>query len=154
MVKLIIKCVAYSKRRDFLLHSSIKVRKNSRYDRSIVYCCHPRKIVVLQQQKNFEKWKAKVSYGSRWTAETVFSSLKRTFGEHHHTNTNCRKIDCETDVTQYGRELCNNAVQNCYRVKNHRFRTNIYLILHPKSENLIGNDFLHQLQARKPCHTQ
>jgi hypothetical protein len=41
-----------------------------------------KKIVVLQQQKNFEKWKAKVSYGSRWTAETVFSSLKRMFGEY------------------------------------------------------------------------
>jgi hypothetical protein len=57
------------------------VRKNSTYDRSIV-CCHPRKIVVLQQQKNFEKWKTKVRYGSRWTAETVFSSLKRMFGEY------------------------------------------------------------------------
>jgi hypothetical protein len=66
---------------DHDIEASIKVRKNSTYDRSIV-CCHPRKIVVLQQQKNFEKWKTKVSYGSRWTAETVFSSLKRMFGEY------------------------------------------------------------------------
>jgi hypothetical protein len=37
-----------------------------------------KKIVVLQQQqKNFEKWKAKVRCGSRWTAaETVFSLEK------------------------------------------------------------------------------
>ena len=31
--------------------------------------------------KNFEKWKAKASYGSRQVAETVFSSLKRMFEE-------------------------------------------------------------------------
>jgi hypothetical protein len=37
---------------------------------------------VLKQLKNFEKWKTKVSYSSRWIAETVFSSLKRIFGEH------------------------------------------------------------------------
>jgi len=37
---------------------------------------------VLKQLKNFEKWKTKVSYSSRWIAETVFSSLKRMFGEH------------------------------------------------------------------------
>jgi hypothetical protein len=36
----------------------------------------------LQQQKNFEKWKVSISYGSRWIAETVFSSLKRVFGEY------------------------------------------------------------------------
>jgi transposase len=37
---------------------------------------------VLKQLKNFEKWKTKVSYSSRWIAETAFSSLKRMFGEH------------------------------------------------------------------------
>jgi transposase len=63
------------------IEAAIKVRKNSSYDRSIG-CYHPRKIAVLKQLKNFEKWKAKVSYSSRWTAETVFSSLKRMFGEH------------------------------------------------------------------------
>ncbi|MFZ0511493.1 MAG: transposase [Candidatus Nitrosopolaris sp.] len=36
----------------------------------------------MKQLKNFEKWKTKVSYGSRWVAETVFSSLKRMFREH------------------------------------------------------------------------
>lgn len=62
------------------IEAAIKVRKNSSYDRSIG--CYSRKIAVLKQLKNFEKWKAKVSYSSRWTAETVFSSLKRMFGEH------------------------------------------------------------------------
>ncbi|MFZ0511861.1 MAG: transposase [Candidatus Nitrosopolaris sp.] len=61
------------------IQAAIKVRKNSSYCRSIG--CYPRKRVVLEQLKNFEKWKTKVSYGSRWVAETVFSSLKRMFGE-------------------------------------------------------------------------
>ena len=31
---------------------------------------------------NLKRWKRSVSYGYRWMAETVFSSIKRTFGEH------------------------------------------------------------------------
>jgi hypothetical protein len=58
--------------------AAIKVRKNP--DR--LTGCYPRKIIVLQQLKNFERWKSKVNYGSRWIAETVFSSLKRVFGEY------------------------------------------------------------------------
>ena len=61
------------------IEAAIKVRKNSS-DRSIG--CYPRKVAVLKQMKNFEKWKDSVSYGSRWMAETVFSSLKRMFGEY------------------------------------------------------------------------
>jgi len=61
------------------IEAAIKVRKNSS-DRSIG--CYPRKIAVLKQLKNFEKWKDSVSYGYRWIAETVFSSIKRTFGEY------------------------------------------------------------------------
>ncbi|MFZ0515018.1 MAG: hypothetical protein WAM14_25695 [Candidatus Nitrosopolaris sp.] len=45
------------------IEAAIKVRKNSSYDRSIG--CYPRKRAVLKQLKNFEKWKTKVSYGSR-----------------------------------------------------------------------------------------
>ena len=63
------------------IEAAIKVRKNSSYDRSLI-CCYPRKRVVLNQLKNLKKWNVKVSYGSRWIAETVFSSLKRTFGEY------------------------------------------------------------------------
>ncbi|HVI21648.1 MAG TPA: IS5 family transposase [Bacillus sp. (in: firmicutes)] len=34
------------------------------------------------QTRDFIKWKKKRKYGSRWIAETVFSSIKRMFGEH------------------------------------------------------------------------
>ena len=37
---------------------------------------------VTRQQTNLKRWKRSVSYGYRWMAETVFSSIKRTFGEH------------------------------------------------------------------------
>ena len=30
----------------------------------------------------FLKWKKKREYGKRWMAETAFSSIKRTYGEH------------------------------------------------------------------------
>jgi hypothetical protein len=61
--------------------AAIKVRKNSFADK--LTHCYPRNIVVLQQLKNFEKWKDSVSYGYRWiVAEPVFSSIKRTFGEY------------------------------------------------------------------------
>jgi hypothetical protein len=62
------------------IEAAIKVRKNSSADK--ITDSHPRKIVVQQQLKNFEKWKYSVSYGYRWIAETVFSSIKRMFGEY------------------------------------------------------------------------
>jgi len=37
---------------------------------------------VIQQTKDFLKWKKKKRYGQRWIAETAFSSTKRMFGEH------------------------------------------------------------------------
>jgi hypothetical protein len=38
--------------------------------------------VVMQQSSDFDKWKCSVSYGHRWMmAETVFSAIKRMFGE-------------------------------------------------------------------------
>ncbi len=39
-------------------------------------------MAVLQQLSDLDKWNHSVSYGRRWAAETVFSSMKRTFGEH------------------------------------------------------------------------
>jgi len=61
------------------IEAAIKVRKNSSANK--ITDSHPRNIVVLQQLKNLEKWKDSVSYGYRWIAETVFSSIKRMFGE-------------------------------------------------------------------------
>jgi transposase len=76
---------AYDSRDNFqFLHDNnidpaIKVRKNS----SIKSMgCYTRKMAVLQQLSDLDKWKHSVSYGRRWVAETVFSSMKRTFGEH------------------------------------------------------------------------
>ena len=37
---------------------------------------------VIQQTKDFLKWKKKKRCGQRWIAETAFSSIKRMFGEH------------------------------------------------------------------------
>jgi hypothetical protein len=34
------------------------------------------------QTRDFIEWKKKRKYGSRWIAETVFSSIKRTYGEY------------------------------------------------------------------------
>jgi len=62
------------------IESAIKVRKNATGQSN--GCCYPRKLIVLQQMKNFKKWKHSVSYGHRWTAETVFSATKRMFGEY------------------------------------------------------------------------
>ena len=51
------------------IEAAVKVRKTSN---RLIGCCHSRKIIiiVLQQLKNFERWTAKVKYGSRLVAET------------------------------------------------------------------------------------
>ena len=41
-----------------------------------------RNLSVLAQRNDLQKWKDSVSYGQRWMAETVFSCIKRMFGEH------------------------------------------------------------------------
>jgi Transposase DDE domain len=41
-----------------------------------------RNLSVLVQKNDLQKWKDSVSYGQRWIAETVFSSIKRRFGEY------------------------------------------------------------------------
>jgi hypothetical protein len=76
---------AYDSKKNFrYLHvndieAAIKVKKNSS---GKAMGCYPRKIAVLQQLSDFEKWKRSVSYGHRWIAESVFSAIKRMFGEH------------------------------------------------------------------------
>ena len=56
-----------------------KTRSNSKVKSTN---CHARNMSVVRQQTNLKRWKSSVSYGYRWMAETVFSSIKRTFGEH------------------------------------------------------------------------
>jgi len=58
----------------------IKVRKNSSIKNN--YKCIPRKLSVIQQLDNLKRWKKTHGYGMRWMAESAFSSIKRTFGEH------------------------------------------------------------------------
>ena len=58
----------------------IKVRKNAkvRWKKGNIL----RNLSVLAQKNDLQKWKDNVSYGMRWIAETVFSCIKRTFGEY------------------------------------------------------------------------
>jgi IS5 family transposase len=58
---------------------AVKVRRNSvAKSRG----CMARKQVVAEQMKDYGEWRDKHQYGQRWKAETVFSSLKRIFGEY------------------------------------------------------------------------
>jgi hypothetical protein len=58
----------------------IKVRKNAevRWKKGNTL----RNLSVLAQKNDLQRWKDSVSYGQRWLAESVFSCIKRTFGEH------------------------------------------------------------------------
>jgi hypothetical protein len=58
----------------------IKVRKNSSVKNNTI--CIPRKLSAIQQLDDIKRWKKRHGYGMRWMAESAFSSMKRTFGEH------------------------------------------------------------------------
>jgi hypothetical protein len=59
----------------------IKVRKNARIGwRKKVNIL--RNLSVISQKKDLQEWKDSVSYGQRWIAETIFSCIKRMFGEY------------------------------------------------------------------------
>ena len=66
----------------------IKVRKNAkvRWKKGNFF----RNLSVLAQKNDLQRWKDSVSYGKRWIAETVFSCLKRTFGEYMFIQLNYR----------------------------------------------------------------
>ena len=57
---------------------AIKVRKNSRCRKTNHYL---RNKTVKMQKNNLQQWKGSVDYGQRWIIETVFSCIKRMFGE-------------------------------------------------------------------------
>jgi len=61
------------------IRPGIKTRSNSKVRSTN---CHARNMSVIRQQTNLKRWKRSVSYGHRWIAETVFSSIKRIFGEY------------------------------------------------------------------------
>jgi hypothetical protein len=58
---------------------AIKVRKNARIRKTNHYL---RNKTVKMQKNNLQEWKDSVSYDQRWIAETVFSCIKRMFGEY------------------------------------------------------------------------
>ena len=58
----------------------IKVRKNSKVRLKTGNIL--RNLSVIYQKKDLQKWKDSVSDGQRWIVETVFSCLKRMFGEY------------------------------------------------------------------------
>ena len=58
---------------------AIKIRKNSRCRKVNHYL---RNKMVKIQKNNLQNWKVSVNYGKRWIAETVFSCIKRIFGEY------------------------------------------------------------------------
>ena len=58
---------------------AIKVRKNSIIS---LKNNNLRNREVYSQSKDLLKWKKSRKYGSRWIAETVFSSIKRIFDEY------------------------------------------------------------------------
>lgn len=57
----------------------IKVRRNSRVKKTNHFL---RNLSVISQKKDLQGWKDSVSYGQRWITETVFSCIKRRFGEY------------------------------------------------------------------------
>jgi hypothetical protein len=59
----------------------IKVRKNAKVLSKKGHIL--RNLSAISQKKDLQKWKEDsiVSYGQRWIVETVFSSIKITFGE-------------------------------------------------------------------------
>lgn len=61
------------------INPAINVRKNSRCKNTSHYL---RNKTVKMQKDDIDKWKGSVSYGQRWIAETVFSCIKRMFGEY------------------------------------------------------------------------
>lgn len=84
-IKRVIADAAYDSKKVFRylsdngIEPAIKVKKNSS---GKARGCYPRKLAVMQQLSDFVRWKASVSYGHRWIAESVFSAIKRMFGEY------------------------------------------------------------------------
>ncbi len=54
--------------------------KNSRCRKTNHYLRN--KTVKMQKKNNLQQWKDSVCYGKRWIVETVFSCIKRMFGEY------------------------------------------------------------------------
>ena len=58
---------------------SIKVKKNAKVQLKKGHIL--RNLSVIAQKNDLQRWKDSEKYGQRWIVETVFSCLKRRFGE-------------------------------------------------------------------------
>ena len=83
-IKSVLADIAYDSNENFKrleenkIQPGIKVRKNS-----IISAKNARtRNKEVRSQKDFPRWKKKRKCGKRWVAETAFSSIKRTYGEH------------------------------------------------------------------------
>jgi hypothetical protein len=63
----------------FGAHPGIPVRRNAT---TKSHGCSSRRKAVLAQQRDYEQWKQQVQYTMRCVVESIFSGLKRRFGEH------------------------------------------------------------------------
>lgn len=61
------------------IEPAIRVRKNASIHAD---GCYARKVVAIKQLTDFKAWRDSVGYGSRWIVESVFSCIKRMFGEY------------------------------------------------------------------------
>ena len=64
---------------NFGAHPGIPVRRNAT---TKSHGCSSRRKAVLAQQRDYEQWKQQVQYTMRCVVESIFSGLKRRFGEH------------------------------------------------------------------------
>lgn len=76
---------AYDSRRIFNFLSgrgiepTIRVRRSSSLH---TRGCISRKLAVVEQLSDYDRWRRRHRYGRRWMVESAISSFKRTFGEH------------------------------------------------------------------------
>jgi IS5 family transposase len=76
---------AYDSNRNFKYLQKKKIQPGIKVKKNSIISCKNNKIrnrEVSSQIKDLFKWKKKRKYGHRWMAETVFSSIKRMFGEY------------------------------------------------------------------------
>ncbi len=66
---------------DDMYYNNIKlevpVRKNSRSDTP----SYPHRMAVRIQKHDYSEWEKSSGYGKRWIVESLFSAIKRMFGE-------------------------------------------------------------------------
>jgi len=61
------------------IEAVIKQRRNSRIDTPL----EPRRRAVTEDKRlDYRHWADRKGYGKRWSVETAYSTLKRTFGEY------------------------------------------------------------------------